>query len=91
MKPLAHFLHILLEERGLREKLDQSRIPEIFRSIVGEAAFRKIESLSFANGELVIRVSSPIWRIELRLRAEKIRQQINSHLGNSLVEKVTVL
>ncbi|GIV54223.1 MAG: hypothetical protein KatS3mg039_0741 [Candidatus Kapaibacterium sp.] len=91
MKPLAYYLQVLLDERGLRQRLDQARIPDVFRSVVGEAAFRKVESLSFSNGELVVRVLSPIWRIELRLRRDKIREQLNEQLGYPLVDTLTIL
>lgn len=91
MKPLAHYLQVLLDERGLRERLDQARIPEIFRSVIGDTAYRKVDSVSFSNGELVVRVHSAIWRIELRLRTDKIRNEINAQLGHPLVERITVI
>lgn len=90
-KPLSHYLRILLEQRGLGEKLQEAQIPELFRTIVGETVWQKIESLSWSNGELIVRTNSPIWRIELRLRAESIRRKLNQQLGTERITAITIL
>lgn len=90
-KPLSHYLHILLEQRGLSEKLQEAQIPEFFRKIVGETVWQKIESLSWNNGVIIVRTNSSIWRIELRLRAENIRRQLNHQLGSERITTITIL
>lgn len=90
-KPLAHFLWVLLKERGLAVKLEEAQIPEHLRAIVGPAVARKIEAVNFYNGELTIRTTSSIWRIELRLRAESIRTAINERIGRNAVQSIVVL
>lgn len=90
-KPLAHYLQLLLDERGLRNKLEEARLPEIVRDILGPNVVRRLDTLTFHNGELILRCHSPIWRVELRLRAETIRQTLNEHFGREIVRVVTVL
>ncbi|KXB98332.1 MAG: hypothetical protein AA908_02760 [Chlorobi bacterium NICIL-2] len=90
-KPLAHYLQILLDERGLRSKLDQARLPEVAREILGPTVIRHLDTLDFHNGELILRCHSPIWRIELRLRAEHIRHRLNERFGREIVRAVSVL
>ncbi|GIV56304.1 MAG: hypothetical protein KatS3mg040_1072 [Candidatus Kapaibacterium sp.] len=90
-KPLAHYLQILLDERGLRIKLDEARVPEVACEILGPAVLRRVEKLDFHNGELILRCHSSIWRIELRLRAEHIRHRINERFGREIVRAVSVL
>ncbi|RMF33456.1 MAG: DUF721 domain-containing protein [Chlorobiota bacterium] len=90
-KPLAHYLQILLDERGLRTKLDEARVPEVAREVLGPAVIRRLDMLDFHNGELILRCHSPIWRIELRLRAEHIRHRINERFGREIIRAVSVL
>lgn len=90
-KPLAHFLQLLLDERGLRSKLEEARIPEVAREILGPTVLGRLETIDFHNGELILRCHSPIWRIELRLRAEHIRRRINERFGREIIRAVSVL
>jgi predicted nucleic acid-binding Zn ribbon protein len=90
-RPLSHYLQVLLDERGLRGKLEEARLPELFRQIVGETVWRRIEAVTFQNGELLVHVHSPIWRIELRLRAENIRTKLNERFGHEIVRHISIL
>ncbi|MCS7000557.1 MAG: DUF721 domain-containing protein [Bacteroidota bacterium] len=90
-KPLGHYLQKLLDERGLREKIEDARVPEYLRQVVGEAIWQRIESVSFSNGELIIRTMYPVWRIELRLRAEILRARVNEIIGREHVHRIMVL
>lgn len=89
-KPLGYYLRLLLEQHGLSDRLLEAEIPERFRALVGEAIARRLESVTFYNGELHIRTTSPIWRLELRLRAETLRKRLNTALGKEVVRSITV-
>ncbi|MCX7930687.1 MAG: DUF721 domain-containing protein [Chlorobi bacterium] len=91
MKPLSHFLQTLLTQHGLAEKLQQAQIPELFRQHVGTTVMRRVESVTFHNGELLVKASSALWRIELRMRAENIRRALNQQLGKETIRIVTIL
>ncbi|MCS7176220.1 MAG: DUF721 domain-containing protein [Candidatus Kapabacteria bacterium] len=89
-RSLAEVLQQFLQEQGLQEVLYMARLPKVWAEVVGTPAARSSTIRSFANGELVVEVAVPAWRMELHMRAEELRRRLNERLGRELVRRLVI-
>jgi len=69
---------------GIKDRLKAQIIKTYFKEEVG------IENVSFENGKLEIRVSSPVLLQELFLRREEIKEEINKFLKEEVVKEISL-
>ncbi|MCS6965948.1 MAG: DUF721 domain-containing protein [Candidatus Kapabacteria bacterium] len=89
-RQLGELIRQFLREQGMEELLWSARLPQIWANVVGNPAARVSHIRSFTQGELVVEVTVPAWRVELRLRAEELRRRLNEQLGAEYVRKLVI-
>ena len=88
--PLASLLRGLVKKYGLERALHGHRMPDYWAAVVGERIARITQIRSFENGVLRVHISEAAWRSEVTLRRDEIRQQLNAHIGESLIKEIQV-
>lgn len=87
---LKNILSQYLKERGLENIVKEVSVPELWEEFIGERAAKVTKILRFENKQLVVEVHSPVWKAELRLRSEDIREKINQRLEGEIVREIIV-
>ncbi|MBK9249246.1 MAG: DUF721 domain-containing protein [Ignavibacteria bacterium] len=87
---LKILLNQFLRERGLENKIIEYNIPKYWREIVGEQVDKVSTVKYFENGQLFVEVRAAVWRAELLLRREDIRNKINERCGSEIVREIIV-
>ncbi len=85
---LGVLLRALMRERGLEGRLTAAAMPEIWAELVGPAAARVCRVLSCTHGMLRVEVRAAVWRAELQLRREELRQKLNERLGREFIREI---
>ena len=80
----------LVVKLGLEQKIEFSKMKEIWSSVVGEVAARSCIPTKFDKGILNIKTNSSTWRMELFARKEYIINEINSQLGKNIVAGLNI-
>jgi predicted nucleic acid-binding Zn ribbon protein len=89
-QPLKEVLANIVSGFGWEELVNQDRIPELWKEIVGEKISGKAGYIRFENGVLFIRVESSVWRSELFLRKNNFRDEINKRMGSKIVDEIVI-
>jgi len=87
---LKEILSQYLKERGLENIVKDVSVPDVWEQVIGERAAKVTKVIRFDNKQLVVEVSSPVWRTELRLRCEDIRTKINTLLEGEVVREIII-
>jgi predicted nucleic acid-binding Zn ribbon protein len=77
-----------LRERGLHNVANRVRVPEVWLEVIGENAAKHCHDIEFTAPTLSVRVDSPVWRSELRLRKHDLVRRINERLEPGLVADI---
>jgi len=87
-QPLGEVLQELIDQLGLRRKIDEARVVEAWATIAGTTINGVTDKAWVKNGTLYIRVTSAAWRHELHLRRQAWRTRLNHHLDEELVREI---
>ena len=85
---LGAVMHSVIDDLGLRAKLDATRIIETWATMAGPQINGVTESVWFKGGKLYVRIRSSAWRHELHLRRRAWCERLNDYLGEELVSEV---
>jgi predicted nucleic acid-binding Zn ribbon protein len=77
-----------LRANNLEEKLQQQSVPTYWIEIVGESVAKHATIERVDKGKMFVKVESAVWRNELSMRREEIRQKVNEHFGAEIVKEV---
>jgi predicted nucleic acid-binding Zn ribbon protein len=77
-----------LRANGLEDKVQESSVPNYWVEIVGESVAKHAQVERVDKGKMFVRVESAVWRNELAMRREEIRQKVNQHFGAEIVKEV---
>lgn len=89
-RSLSEALKDLVQDLGLRAKLDESAIRADWETIVGAMIARHTTGLRLLNGRLHVKVDSAPLRQEMTYMREDLRLRINEKLGREVVREVVV-
>ncbi len=78
------------ENPAIARRLAEARIPEVWRSLVGDGINTLTVSLSVANGILNVTVSSSVARQELFMRRKGLTDAINRELGMHVIRDIVI-
>ncbi|MBL8000028.1 MAG: DUF721 domain-containing protein [Candidatus Kapabacteria bacterium] len=87
---IGSILNQYLRERGLEHIIKEAQVPDLWDEIIGEHAAKHARIHTFENKELVVDVTSPVWRMELRHRADSIKDKINARLGGETIRSIII-
>lgn len=85
---LSAVLHATLREFGLEKKAQTYTVLMAWPQVVGEKVAAMTTAEKLDRGILHVRVSSPVWRYELRLREREILQMIEKQFGPGHVRDI---
>lgn len=88
---LKTLIHQTIESKGWQDKLDETRIPQIWSNIVGENVSSVLKVIKVDKGILFVRTESSTWSVELKLRTEQVIEKINKELGNKLISEIKII
>jgi predicted nucleic acid-binding Zn ribbon protein len=77
-----------LRENNLETKVQESSVPGYWIDIVGEAVARHAHVERIDKGRMFVQVESAVWRNELAMRREEIRQKVNERFGAEIVKEI---
>lgn len=85
---LGSVLKELIDQMGLRRKMDEARIVEAWASLAGTTINGVTDKAWVKNRTLYVRIVSAAWRHELHLRRHAWKARLNQNLGEDLVQQI---
>ncbi|MGE5314384.1 MAG: DciA family protein [Acidobacteriota bacterium] len=87
-KKIDSVLDALIEQLGIRQKLDQYGIIPLWPEIVGAQIAKVTEVERIDNGVLVIHVTNAPWRNELTFRRKEILAKIHQRMNGDVIKDI---
>lgn len=87
-QPLGDVLQGLIDQMGLRRKIDEARVIETWAALAGPTINGVTDKAWVRGGTLYVHLNSAAWRHELHLRRQAWRTRLNDHLGEPLVREI---
>jgi predicted nucleic acid-binding Zn ribbon protein len=88
---LKDALELYLKHFKLLNGYHQAAIVSIWDRLMGPTIATKTEQISYKDGLLSIRFSSPVLRQEMQFVKEKIKDSLNKELGKRVIQEVKIL
>jgi predicted nucleic acid-binding Zn ribbon protein len=88
--PIGAVLQLLLRQSGLDKKVQAFNALEAWDEAVGPVAAKATSSKRIEHGVLKVRMVSPVWRNEIFLRRDEIRERLNASAGAELIKEIVV-
>ena len=85
---LGDVLSKVIEEMGLRPKMDKARIVEAWAQVAGPQVNGVTEEAWVKGERLFVKIRSAAWRQELQMQRGRWRKRLNDELGADLVKKI---
>ncbi len=89
-KLLKNVVEELIKEFGWDDKVEESKLDDIWSEIVGEKLAGQAKIKKFENGNLYIDITSSVWRSEILLRKEALRKELNQKVGKDIVKQIII-
>ncbi len=87
---LGEAIEKFLERHGLKETAKIQEVLARWENLMGKPIAGNTEKIWFNKGTLYIKMKSPIWKNELLLARNKIRQMMNDQLKADIIKEVKV-
>jgi predicted nucleic acid-binding Zn ribbon protein len=88
IQPVGEVIKELIRNFNLEEKVTEARVTAVWEKVMGQGISRYTTHVSYRNGTISIRLSSPVLRQELSYGKTKIIGLINEALEQDLVEEI---
>lgn len=75
----------LLREEGLETPLNQHRLIESWKDVVGEVIYNYTTNIYIKNQTLYVQLSSSVIRQELQMGREILIRNLNAHVGSQVI------
>ena len=87
---LGDAIQKFLAKHGLRETAKVQEVISQWDVLMGKPIANNTEKIWFNKGILYIKMSSPIWKNELSLARNKIKDMVNAKVGEDVVNEVRI-
>jgi len=87
---IGEILSVFKQDPKYKAKLYQKQIEQAWQEMMGVWVNRETKSLRVANSVLTIKISSAALREELSFMKDKIRERINTLLGEDYISEVVL-
>lgn len=87
---LGEVIQRLLKAYGLEQKLNESRIYEVWPDVVGEAIAKRTKRLVIVNRVLFVYLNSSVGKVELLKIKDSLPQALNRMAGLDMVDEVVI-
>lgn len=78
------------ENPAITRRLCESRIPDVWKEIVGPSMTSLTNSVTIKNGILYVSLSSSVARHELFMRRAELQRELNKRLEMNVVSNIIV-
>lgn len=85
---LGDVLSKVIDEMGLRPKMDKARIVEAWAAVAGPQVNGVTETAWVKGGRLFVKIRSAAWRQELQMQRSRWKKRLNDELGADLVQEI---
>lgn len=90
-KSLEDAIKSFLEIHGLDEQAAIQDVITRWPELMGAPIQQQTEKLWFRAGIFYVRMSSPVWKNELHMGREKLRQMLNEQMGKEIIREVRII
>ncbi len=87
-QPLQQVMQGLIDDLGIRRKLDEVRAVEAWAALAGPQINAVTDSAWVKGGRLYVRIHSSAWRQELHLSRSGWRRRLNEQLGGDYISEI---
>lgn len=87
---LKDVLKDMVETYRLKNRLNQTKIQQLWSSVMGNSISRHTSDLKVRKNKLYITIESAALRQELAFGRDKIRRMMNQELGEEYLEEVVI-
>jgi len=87
---IGEALDDMVREFRLKPKLNESRLKDNWRRIVGNTIANHTSNVSLKSGKLYLTVDAPSLKQELTYSKEKIRDLFNKEFGETVITDVII-
>lgn len=87
---MGDLLEEFFKRPHIAAKVAEGRLPDTWRTVVGDRAADVTSELRLENHILHVRIQSSVMRSELFYQREALKEQINRHSGVQLVNAVII-
>lgn len=87
-KHIGDALKVLIRDLGFEQKINQTRVVELWPEIVGDAIAKVAKAERVTNGILYVKVHSMTWRTELLFQKAHILQKIDARVGKQVINDI---
>ena len=88
IKSLGDAIKEFIHEHKLEEKIDEIKVVEEWKKIMGHNVSILTQSIALKNGKLTVILKSSVLRSELQMSKQKVITIINSYFGRSVVKEI---
>jgi predicted nucleic acid-binding Zn ribbon protein len=88
IQSLGDAIKEFIKENKLEEKIDEIKVVEEWRKIMGHNVSILTQSINLKNGKLTVTLKSSVLRNELQMSKQKVITIINSYFGRSVVREI---
>ena len=88
VQEFSSVLDSLIQNLGIRTKLEQYSIFELWAETVGEQIARVTAPERIENGVLIVRVSAAPWRTELVFRKKEVLEKIHAAMKSQVITDI---
>ncbi len=87
-KSLGDALGGVIDQLGIRRKLDETRAIEAWSQIAGATINEVTVSVWVERKKLLVKISSSVWRQELHLQRRAWLKRLNEQAGANVVQEI---
>jgi predicted nucleic acid-binding Zn ribbon protein len=80
-----------LFDKKTRQRIKDAEALIIWDEVVGEEIAKVSQAESLIAGTLIVKVSHPVWRVELSRMSNDIQNKLNRRMGRSAVRRIRFL
>lgn len=91
VKLLGDVLQQVLQENRFFEKLNETRVLELWYEVSGEVVSKHTKDLFIKNRVLFVKVDSPALRSDLMMKITELKNILNSKVGCEVIMDIKLL
>ena len=85
---LGEILGRYLDQSGLRPKIREQKILDVWNELVGKAIADVTQPVRVRNRSLQVKVAHPVWMQQLQFHKKLIIQKVNDFLGGAFLQEL---
>ena len=85
---LGDILGRYLDQSGLRPKIREQKILDVWDELVGKAIAEVTQPVRVRNRSLQVKVTHPVWMQQLQFHKKLIIQKVNDFLGGAFLQEL---